>query len=209
MIRVFIADDHIIVREGLKRILSETKDITVVGEASNGREVIRLLKKCEWDLLLLDVAMEKMGGLEVLTRIKQNYPDKQVLILTQYNESHLALRFLKAGAEGYLTKRAAGVELVKAIRKITNGERYITPNIAEDLIEELNMESAPHHTTLSNQEYNVMSRIAAGIPLSTIAQELNLSVSTVGTYRRRILDKMKLKSNVELTRYAIEHKILS
>lgn len=209
MIRIFISDDHTIVRDGLRRILSEEKDIMVVGEATDGRETIRLLRCCEWDILMLDISMPNMGGLEVLTKIHRNYPKKQVLILTQYEEAHLALRFLKAGALGYLTKMEAAEELVKAVRRVASGKRYVTHSIAEELIGDLNMEDAPRHTMLSNREFNVMSRIAAGMSLSVIADEFNLSVSTVSTYRRRILDKIKLRNNAEITRYALEKKILS
>ncbi|MBF0445763.1 MAG: response regulator transcription factor [Magnetococcales bacterium] len=209
MIRVFIADDHAIVRDGLTRILSEESGIIVAGEAGTGREAIRQLRKGEWDILLLDVSMPDIGGLEVLKRVLLDFPKKKVLILTQHEEGFLALRFLKAGAAGYLTKLEASEELVKAIHKVISGKRYVAAGVAEELLGEINTQSdGPEHNSLSDREYSVLCKIAKGTSLSTIAQELNITVSTVSTYRRRILTKMNLDSNSDLTRYALEKGIL-
>ncbi|MBF0380470.1 MAG: response regulator transcription factor [Magnetococcales bacterium] len=205
MIRVFIADDHAIVRDGLKRILSEESGMEVVGEAGNGKEALRLLRKTEWDFLLLDVSMPDMGGLDVLKRVLLDNPRKKVLILTQHEEGSLALRFLNAGAAGYLTKLEAADELVKAIHKIMGGKRYVAAGVAEELVGEINSQNdVPLHNTLSDREYGVLCKIANGASLSTIASELNITVSTVSTYRRRILNKLNLSSNSDLTRYALE-----
>ncbi len=205
MIRIFIADDHTIVRDGLKRILSEEPEMVVVGEAENGREALRQLKGGAWDVLLLDVSMPELGGLETLKRVLRMHPEKRVLILTQHEESLLALRFLKAGVAGYLTKMTASDELVLAIQEVNRGGRYITPGVANELIGQMYQEEEVHpHSVLSDREYSVLCRIAGGKPLSTIADEMGVSISTVSTYRRRILDKMGFTSNADLTRYVLE-----
>nr|MBF0188054.1 response regulator transcription factor [Magnetococcales bacterium] len=207
--KIFIADDHAIVRDGLKRILSEHSGMEVCGEAENGRDALRALKQLDWDILLLDVSMPGMGGLETLKHVAGRFPGKPVLILTQHEETHLARRFLKAGASGYLTKQEASAELIKAIRRISQSRRYVAPSVAEEMFGELETEQPPAtHTTLSDREYNVLCRIASGKSLSAIAEELTISVSTVSTYRRRILDKMNLSSNAELTRYALDNDLL-
>jgi two-component system, NarL family, invasion response regulator UvrY len=205
MIRVFITDDHAIVRDGLKRILSEESGMAVVGEAGDGREAVRKLRSGEWDVLLLDVSMPEMGGLDVLKRVLRDFPNKKILILTQHEEGSLALRFLKAGASGYLTKLEASEELVKAIRRVMGGRRYVAAGVAADLVGEMNVDGdTPAHNKLSDREYGILCQITKGLSLSIIAKELNITVSTVSTYRRRILTKMNMSSNAELTRYALE-----
>ncbi|MBF0445426.1 MAG: response regulator transcription factor [Magnetococcales bacterium] len=206
MINVFIADDHAIMRDGLKRILTEEGGINVVGEAENGKEALHKLHDGNWDILLLDISMPGMGGLELLKQVKKEHPEKMVLILTQYEDASMALRFLKAGSSGYLTKIEASRELVKAIRKVSQGLKYVAPSIADKLFGDFNAnESKASHTYLSDREYSVLCRIAKGISLTKIGLELNISVSAVSTYRNRILNKMNLKSNADLVRYALDN----
>ncbi|MBF0379609.1 MAG: response regulator transcription factor [Magnetococcales bacterium] len=206
MINIFIADDHAILRDGLKRILTEEQGINVAGEADNGKEAIRKLRDLNWDILLLDISMPGIGGLELLKRVKKEHPDKKVLVLTQYEDASMALRFLKAGSAGYLTKIEASRELVKAIRKVSQGIKYVAPSMADKLFGELNInESKTSHTSLSDREYSVLCRIAKGLSLTKIGMELNVSVSAVSTYRNRILNKMNLNSNAEIIRYALDN----
>jgi two-component system, NarL family, invasion response regulator UvrY len=206
MINVFIADDHAILRDGLKRILAEERGINVSGEAENGKEAILKLRDGNWDILLLDISMPGMGGLDLLKRVKKEHPKKNVLILTQYEDASMAIRFLKAGSSGYLTKIEASRELVKAIRKVSQGVRYVVPSMADKLFGELKInDDKTSHTSLSDREYSVLCRIAKGLSLTKIGLELNVSVSAVSTYRNRILNKMNFSSNAELIRYALDN----
>ncbi|MBF0383606.1 MAG: response regulator transcription factor [Magnetococcales bacterium] len=209
MIRIFIADDHAIIRDGLKEILSKEPGFIVTGEADNGLDAVRKLRSGNWDILLLDVSMPKMSGLDALKLVQRDYPEKRVLILTQHEDATLALRFLKAGASGYVTKQEAGDELVKAIRKVINGGKYVALKVTEMLVAEIgqNKERFPH-SILSDREFSVLCRIAGGMSLSDIASELNVSANTVSTYRRRILDKMNLSNNTDLIRYAISNGLV-
>ncbi|MEW6001110.1 MAG: response regulator transcription factor [Nitrospirota bacterium] len=209
MTKVLIADDHTIVREGLKQILAETPDIVVTGEASNGQEVLNKVWKNDYDLILLDISMPGRSGLDILKELRSQRPKLPVLILSMHPEEQYAVRVLKSGAAGYLTKESAPEELVKAIRKVVRGGKYVSPNLAMKLASELKIDvERPPHESLSDREYQVMCMIASGKTVKEIAEELSLSVKTISTYRARILEKMKLKNNAELTHYAIQHKLV-
>ncbi len=209
MIRILIADDHPIVRQGFKQVLSETADLVVADEAGNGREVLALVARRDYDVILLDISMPEKNGLEVLKELKAVNPRIPVLILSIYPEEQYAIRALKAGASGYLTKASAPDELISAIRKVSRGGKYISSSLAEKLAYEVGGDAgkAPHET-LSDREYQILLLIASGKTVSDIAGEMCLSVKTVSTYRSRILDKMKMKNNAELTTYAIRNKLV-
>jgi DNA-binding NarL/FixJ family response regulator len=203
--KILIADDHAIFREGLKQVIAKSVDMTVADEVESGHEVLRKIKDHDYDLIILDISMPGRSGLDVLTDIKKIKPKIPVLILSMYPEEQYALRAFKAGASGYMTKGSAFRELLEALQKIALGKRYISAALAEVLAEGLGMDSdQPLHERLSQREYQIMCMIAAGHKPLKIAQELAMSVKTVGTYRFRILKKMNMKSNVELTRYAME-----
>ena len=209
MIRLLIADDHPIVREGLKRILAESPDIQLVGEAVDGNEVLSLCDNDNIDVLLLDISMPGPGFLEILQRLEAKHPLIRILVLSMHPEDHYAIRAIKAGAAGYLTKDHSPEELAKAVRRVYRGFRYITPTLAEDLATLLKADGATQlHEKLSNREYQVFHMIGSGRDTKTIADQLSLSPKTVSTYRSRILDKMELRSNAEIIRYAIEHGLV-
>jgi two-component system invasion response regulator UvrY len=209
MIKILIADDHAIVREGLKQILSESPDLVVVAEASTGQEVLDKIGKNDLDLVVLDIAMPGRGGLDILKEIKSQRPRLSVLMLSMYPEEQYAVRVLKSGASGYLTKESAPAELVRAIRQISQGKKYISPSLAEKLAIDLEISpDRPPHETLSDREYQVMCMIASGKTLREIADGLSLSIKTISTYRSRILEKMNMKTNAELTHYAIKNKLV-
>ncbi|OGW52471.1 MAG: DNA-binding response regulator [Nitrospirae bacterium RBG_13_43_8] len=209
MIKILIADDHAIVREGLKQILSESPDLVVVAEASTGQEVLEKIGKNDLDLIVLDIAMPGRGGLDILKEIKSQRPRLSVLMLSMYPEEQYAVRVLKSGASGYLTKESAPAELVKAIRQISQGKKYISPSLAEKLAIDLEISpDRPPHETLSDREYQVMCMIASGKTLREIADGLSLSIKTISTYRSRILEKMNMKTNAELTHYAIKNRLV-
>jgi two-component system invasion response regulator UvrY len=209
MIRVFVADDHAVVRRGMLQILEEVPDMVSAGEAGTGREVLRAMQKHDCDVLVLDISMPDGSGLEVLKQLRTLRPDLRVLILSMYPEKQYALRALKTGAAGYLTKESAPDELIAAIRKVARGGRYITQSLAERLAGELadKVEKEPHET-LSDREYQVMTMLATGKSVTDIATELSLSVKTVSTYRARILEKLGLDSTAEIMRYAIEQGLV-
>lgn len=209
MIKVLIADDHAVVRSGLKRILAETTDMVVAGEARSGVELLRKVQAQPCDVVLLDLSMPGKDGMETLKEIKQEQPRLPVLILSMYPEDQYAIRALKAGASGYLNKECAAEQLVTAIRKVATGGKYISQPIAEKLPFELERsdERAPHET-LSVREFEVMCAIASGKSPREIADDLSLSVKTIGTYRNRILEKMKMKNNAQLTHYAIKSGLI-
>jgi len=209
MIRVLIADDHAIVRQGLKLILSETSDLVVAGEADSGSNALKLARAGEWDVALLDISMPDKNGIDVLKMIKSEFPKHPVLMLSMHPEEHYAIRALKAGASGYLTKQSAPALLVTAIRQVASGRKYVSPELAEELANTLGADSdRPLHETLSDREYQVLCLIASGKPLSDIAETLSLSAKTVSVYRARLLEKMKLKNNAELTHYGIKHQLV-
>jgi len=209
MTRILVADDHKLFREGLKQILGEHKDLLVAGEASNGQEVVDEVWKRDFDLVLLDISMPGMSGLDVLKHLKAQKPRLRVLVLSMYPEEQYAVRAIRAGAAGYLTKASAADELIQAIRKICSGGRYISVSIAEKLLFDLNPDTGKlPHEKLSDREYQILCMIASGKTVSRIAEELNLSVKTVSTYRVRILEKMGMGSNAELTNYAIKQNLI-
>lgn len=209
MIRVFVVDDHVIVRQGLRRILEEADDIDVIGEASNGVEALRKSHTLKWDVMLLDISMPEKGGDDTLKQVLEEKKDAKVLILSMYAEDQYAVRLMKAGASGYLTKDVAAEQLVGAIRKVYGGKKYFSPTLAELLLREISSDHAkPLHASLSDREYQVLKLIGSGKKVSEIAAQLSLSVKTISTYRAHILDKMKLKNNAELTYYVIQHGLL-
>jgi two-component system, NarL family, invasion response regulator UvrY len=210
MIRILIADDHAIFREGLKQILEDIHDMAVVDDVSRGQEVLEKIAKNDYDLLLLDIAMPGLSGLETLKLLKGKKPKMRVLVLSMYPEEQYAIRAIKAGAAGYITKGSASEELLEAIRKVSQGGRYIGTSIAEKLLFDLDSEAESQpHERLSDREYQILCMIARGKTVSEIALELFLSVKTVSTHRTHILDKMRMKSNAELTNYAIKHNLVS
>jgi two-component system invasion response regulator UvrY len=208
-IKILIADDHAIVREGLKQIVAEEKDILVEGEAENSEQLMELLEKGKWSLVVLDINMPGKSGLEALKDIKLQYPELPVLILSMFSEDQYGIRAIKAGASGYLKKVSAPTELVTAIRKIVSGGKYINPSLAEKLADKFgDTGKASLHENLSDREYQIMCNIALGKSAEEIAQDLSISINTVYTYRNRILDKMSMKSNVELTQYVLSNKLI-
>ena len=209
IIKVFIADDHAIVREGLKQILAETRDIIVAGEAENGLEAVKLFRKSGCQVMLLDISMPDRSGIDVLKQIKKEKPDLAVLMLSMHREDQYAIRSLKAGASGYLTKQSAPRELVNAIRQVADGQKYISPALAQELANHVGEDhEAPPHDSLSDREYQTLTMIASGKTVGVIAKELSLSVKTVSEYRARLLVKMKLKNSAELTHYAIKNQLI-
>ncbi|MCU0531387.1 MAG: response regulator transcription factor [Syntrophales bacterium] len=208
-IRILIADDHPIVREGYKKILMSQPDMDVTGEAGNGQEVLDLIQKKDFDLILLDISMPGRSGLEILKELKGQKPHLPVMILSIYPEEQYAVRAFRDGASGYLTKASTPKELISAIRKVSQGGRYVTEALAEKLTYFLHgdVEKAPHEK-LSDREYQVMLLIASGKTVTQIADELCLSVKTISTYRRHILEKMQFTTNAEITMYAIQNKLL-
>jgi DNA-binding NarL/FixJ family response regulator len=209
MIRVLIADDHDIVREGVKQIVSETSDITVGGEARTGAEALDHARQGGWDVVILDLNLPDRSGLDVLAQLRALNGDVPVLILSMHGEASYAARALKAGASGYVSKSTAREHLVIAIRKLANGERFLTPELAESLaFGGLDEANGKLHERLSDREFQVLCLIAAGKPPREIGAELNVSVKTVATHRARLLAKMGLKNNAEVVGYAIEHDLL-
>lgn len=209
MMKILIADDHPIYRGGLKQFLCKSFEQVVVDEASNGSEALNKISKNDYDIVLLDIDMPGRSGLEIIKDVKKEKPKLSVLMLSAYSEEQYAIRSLKSGASGYLTKKSVPGELIKAIKKVTKGGKYLTLSIAERLasaIEE-NSEMSPHER-LSNREYQVMCMIAHGSALKEISEELSLSESTVSTYRTRILEKMGLKNNSEIISYAIRNGLI-
>jgi two-component system, NarL family, invasion response regulator UvrY len=208
-IRVFIADDHAIVREGLKLILAESRDIVVAGEAENGHDAIKLIRKAKCHVMLLDISLPDRSGIEVLKLVKKDHPEVSVLMLSMHREDQYAIRSLKAGASGYLTKQSAPRELVTAIRQVASGQKYVSAALAQELASALGDDHVtPLHDTLSDREYQTLTMIASGKTVSTIAEELSLSVKTISEYRARLLVKMKLKNSAELTHYAIKNQLI-
>jgi two-component system, NarL family, invasion response regulator UvrY len=209
LLRILVADDHEVVRKGLVKVLSETLQPVKIDEAGSGQEAVSKASKMEYDLVVLDMKMPGKSGLDVLKELKQHRPKLPVLILSMLPEEQFAVRALRAGASGYLTKDAAGDELVLAIRKALKGERYISGSLAEILAGDLDGDSEkPPHEILSDREYQVMLMIASGKPVGTIAKELCLSVKTISSYRTNILLKTRMRNNAEITRYAIQNNLV-
>jgi len=209
MIKLLIADDHPIVREGLKQIIRNAPDIIISGEANDGIEVLSKIKKENYDVILLDISMPRKNGIEILNEIRKEKIKSRILILSIHPEEQYAMRALKAGAYGYLTKDSVPNELISAIRKVSMGEKYISLSLAEKLVDNLRvgLDKTPHEV-LSNREYQVMLLLASGKSMQEIAKELFLSVKTVSTYKTRILKKMKMKNTFEIIYYAIKNKLI-
>jgi DNA-binding NarL/FixJ family response regulator len=209
MIRVLLADDHTMVRAGLKELLSETGDITVSGEANNGAEALARIRDGDYDVAVLDMSMPGRSGIELIRQVKQERPQLPILVLSMHSEEQYAVRALKAGASGYLTKESAADQLVVAIRRIAAGGAFVTPETAQRLALDVNAAgTAAPHSLLSDREFQVLRLIAGGKSVSEIAKQLTLSVKTISTHKTRILRKMRLANQTELIRYAIEHKLL-
>lgn len=207
-IRVLIVDDHAIVRKGVRLMLSDAEDISVEGDAENTRQALSLTKEHEFDVALVDIALPDRNGLELLRVLREEKPQLAVLILSTYSEEVYALRAIRLGAAGYLTKDSPEETLIAAIRKAASGGRYLTPSLVEKLAGMLGAPGVALHEDLSNRELQVMCLIASGESLVDIADRLHLSPNTVTTYRTRILEKMQMKSNADLTRYAIANGLL-
>lgn len=209
MIRVLVADDHAVVRRGVVQILDEAPDLIAAGEASTGRQVLQQVQENDYDVLVLDIGMPDGSGLEVLHQLRTLRPELRVLILSMYPERQYALRALKAGAAGYLTKESAPDELTAAVRRIAGGGKYITQSLAEELTAALVGETEKHpEEILSDREFQVVCMLAEGKTIAGIAEELSLSVKTISTYRARVLEKLNLSNTAEIIRYAFEHKLV-
>lgn len=209
MVRILLVDDHAILRSGLRQILSDTEGIDVAGEAENSAQAIRMVREQKFDAVLLDITLPDRNGLETLKILKREHPKLAVLILTMHGEDEFGVRALKAGASGYLTKKSAPEQLVNAVRQVAAGRRYIGPTLAEELANSLGDEGDQlPHELLSDREYQVLCMIAAGVGLSEMAGKLSISPKTVSVYRARVMAKMKLRNNAEITHYAIKHNLV-
>lgn len=207
--KILICDDHKIVRDGLRQILQQMKDVTFIGEARDGQEALNLLKGEVYEVVLLDISLPDKNGLEVLQSVKSKWPSTNVLMLSMHTQEQYAIRALKFGASGYLTKDTASEELIMAIKKVSSGGKYISQALAENLALHLDGDiPAQKHETLSNREFEIMIKLANGKSLLEIGDELFISVKTVSTYRCRIMNKMNLKKNTELTRYCMENNLI-
>ncbi len=209
MIKILIADDHPVVRQGIKQILAETRDLVVADEAASGQEVMKKVMKNDYDVILLDISMPERNGLDILRELKSKKPKPAVLILSIYPEDQYAVRVLKLGAAGYLTKESVPEELISAIRKVAQGRKYISATLAEKLAIDLEINAEkPPHENLSDREYQVLCMLASGKRLKDIGDDLNLSIKTISTYRSRILEKMKMGNNAEIIRYALQNNLV-
>jgi DNA-binding NarL/FixJ family response regulator len=208
MIKVIIVDDHPVVRRGLKQIIEEEPDMEVAGEAKNAGECFSLVGKTDCTLILLDITLPDRSGFDVLKQLKYEYPNVPILILSVHPEDQYGLRFINAGASGYLMKEGAPEELVKAIRKVNAGGKYVSASLAEKLVSHLGALDKPPHENLSNREFQILCMIAQGKSLKSIADELCIGEKTVSTYRSRIMEKMKIGTNSGLTRYALENHLV-
>jgi len=209
MIQIIIVDDHAILRRGLIQIISESGDMKVVGEAETSAQALRLVRETPCDVMVLDITLPDRNGIETLKLVRKEHPKLQVLMLSMHPENQYALRALKAGAAGYLTKQSAASQLVSAIRQVNSGRKYVTPAVAEELANSIDRDSErPLHELLSMREYQTMCMIASGKSLTEMAAQMSLSVKTVSVYRARILEKMRLKNNAEITHYAIKNELV-
>lgn len=209
-VRVLIADDHAIVREGLKQIIADDAGFTVAGEAADGHATIQQSRSGAFDVVLLDITLPDRNGIDVLKQLKKEMPALPVLILTMHREDQYAIRALKAGASGYLNKQSAPAELVNALREVAAGRKYVSAALAQELVQQIGHGESdkPAHASLSDREYQTLVMIASGKTVGEIASELALSVKTVSMYRARLLQKMQLRHNAELTHYAIRHRLV-
>ena len=207
--RILIVDDHAIVREGLKQILAEVDDIEVAGEAECSSCALKMTRKQTWDMVLMDISMPDRSGIETLEIMRKEHPGIKVLMLSMHREAQYAVRSLKSGAAGYLNKQSAPDQLVDAIRMVASGKKYISAELAQELASEVSGEHVEQpHEALSNREYQTLCMIASGLTVSAIAEKLMLSVKTISMYRARLLTKMHMKNNAELTHYAIKHGLI-
>lgn len=208
MKRILIVDDHAVVRFGLRQFLADTEDLEITAEAASGAEALALVHKGEWDLVLLDMALPDLNGLEVLKRIKRVRPEMPVLIFSMFSEAEFAIPAIDAGASGYLNKDSPPHQMLTAIRTVVDGARYVSPTLAEKLLSGLaSAGPRPPHEALSKREMEVLLLLSKGVSLTKIGETLFVSVKTVSTYRSRILEKLGVQSNAELTRYVMEHKL--
>lgn len=209
MIKVLIADDHALFRDGLKRIFNETEDIDVVAEAVDGKDILKKIREYEWDIILLDINLPDINGLDILKRILSTSAPACILVLSMYPEEEYAIRAIRSGASGYLTKDSPTDQLINVIRRLAKGGKYVNPELAEKLLFNPSLDSEMlTHTTFSDRELHVFRLIVAGESLTAIANRLSLSVKTVSTYRSRILEKMNMKNNAQLVKYAIQHRLV-
>jgi DNA-binding NarL/FixJ family response regulator len=208
MIRVVIADDHQILREGLKQLLLATGDLEVVGEAADGYEVLQRVRDLEFDVLLLDMSMPGKSGVELIKQVKSEKPKLRILVLSMHEEHQYAVRAIRAGASGYLTKEGAAVQLTAALRKVAGGGAFITPEVAERLaLDAMPHTDGPLHETLSDREFQVFRLLVNGRTVSDIAEQLHLSAKTVSTHKARLMEKLQVDSNAELIHYAVRHRL--
>ena len=209
MIRIVVADDHTIVREGLKQLLSAAPDLSVIGEAQNGHEVIERVRALDFEVLLLDMSMPGKSGIELIKQVRAEKPKLRILVLSMHEEEQYAVRAIRAGAAGYLTKDSASAQLVSAIRKVAGGGAFITESVAQQLaLSAMPQTEGPPHAALSDREFQVFRELVAGKAVSEIAAELNLSVKTVSTHKARIMQKMNMSNPAELIRYALRHRLI-
>jgi two-component system invasion response regulator UvrY len=208
-ITLLIADDHVIMRRGLKTIFGETKDIVVSGEAASGMEAIKQCRNHAFKVMLLDISLPDRNGIEVLKQIKKEHPELAVLMLSMHDEKLYAIRSIKAGASGYLSKQSTAHEIITAVRQVAAGQKYISASLAQELANHLGQDyDVPRHEALSDREYQTLTMIASGKTVTAIAKELSLSVKTISEYRSRLLVKMQLKNSAELTLYAIQNHLV-
>ena len=208
MARVLIADDHALFRAGLRQFLVQSLPSAEIGESATGNETLTCLQRAEWDLLVLDINMPDRSGLDILRHVRSGHAGTRVLVLSGYPERQYALNVLRAGASGYIAKDCAPEELLKAVRMVLQGRRYVSDSLAELLLLDLDQADKPLHSLLSDREFQIFGKLAAGHGVSEIGRELCLSVKTVSTYRTRILEKMRMKSNADLTSYALRNEII-
>jgi len=209
MIRIVVADDHPIVREGIKQLLSAVPDLGVVGEAQDGHEVMQCVREREFEVLVLDLSMPGKSGIELIKQVREEKPKLRILVLTMHQEHQYAVRAIKAGAAGYLTKESAAAQLVEAIRKVAGGGAFVTAAVAEQLaLSTMPRADSPPHQRLSDREFQVFRLLASGRSVSDIAAELSLSVKTVSTHKARLMQKMNLNNPAELVRYALHHRLI-
>ncbi|HEV8517397.1 MAG TPA: response regulator transcription factor [Burkholderiales bacterium] len=209
MIRIVIADDHTIVREGLKQLLSAAADLRVIGEAQNGHDVLKQVRENDFEVLLLDMSMPGKSGIELIKQVRAEKPKLRILVLSMHEEEQYAVRALKAGAAGYMTKESAGAQLLAAIRKVAGGGAFISPAVAEQFaLGAMPQTEGPPHTALSDREFQVFQMLVQGVSVSAIADRLNLSVKTVSTHKANIMQKMNMTNQSELIRYALNHRLL-
>lgn len=209
MIKILIVDDHFLIREGFKNIISNEVDMTIAGEAENAAEALKLIRETEFDVLALDISMPDRTGLDLMKDIQKLKPESKILILSMHPEDRFALRAIKSGAHGYITKESAPQEMVKAIRKVMEGRKYISETLGEKLAAEFTVENQKMpHESLSDREFQVMCKIGEGKTVTQIAEELSLSISTVNTYRIRILEKLNVNSNASLIHYVVKNNLI-